>query len=110
MDRAREGSVSAGARTKRLARRGLENAPLSLPSPLLSSVAGVCGRSWMQNGMGDGKRESLAEVGLWCRQTERLGEWGGGSCVVWEGFLVEGALGLSWPTSEGSGIETVGEG
>lgn len=53
--------------------------------------------------MGVGKQESLAEVGPWCRQTEGRGEWGGRSCVVWEGFLVEGALGPGWPTSEGSG-------
>lgn len=59
----------------------------------------------MQNGMGVGKQGSLAEVGPWCRQIDIAGA--GGSCVVWEGFLVEGALVPSWPISERSGRLTV---
>lgn len=60
--------------------------------------------------MGVGKQESLAEVGPWCRQTLK-GGGRGRSCVVWEGFLVERALGPGWPISEGSGGETMlGEG
>lgn len=65
MARAREGPVSAGAGMQRPARRGLEEAylfPLR-PRPLLPiAIWGVCGRSWMQNGMGVGKQGSLAEV------------------------------------------------
>lgn len=49
MDRAREGSVSAGARTKRLARRGLEDAslcpPFSHPFVVFVTEAG-CRMGW----------------------------------------------------------------
>lgn len=55
MDRAREGSVSAGAGTQRLVSRGLEDAAWPQPP---TPVWGVCGRSWMQNGMGVGKQQS----------------------------------------------------
>lgn len=47
MDRAREGSVSAGAATKKAS----QDTSVS-PPPLLSPLWGVCSRSWMQNGMG----------------------------------------------------------
>lgn len=42
----------------------------------------------MQDGMGVVKHGRLIEVGSWCRPSGT-----GWSCVVWEGFLVEEALG-----------------
>ena len=74
MDRAREEFVSAGAGTKRQVRRGLR----MLLSVSPSLVWGICGRSWMQNAMGVGKQQTLAEMGPWCRQA--CG--GGDNCVV----------------------------
>lgn len=55
----------------------------------------------MQNGMGVGKRGSLAEVDHGADRPSGAG----GSCVVSESFRVEEALGPGWLISDGSGRE-----